>query len=743
MEALITKHGSGSKAPASTGSDAGELVPAEPDLAWRSERLKQAQARLLLDGNRLAALLTLIAAPVLAYLLKDSVPRPSLSVWVGIIVAIAVIRFTMLSLRPYTAAAGKRHHLKLTLLLWNGLSGLAWGSTAVLAYPQDSLPHLVLLLLVLAGVVAIAVTVHSAMLGAVVAFTLPATLPIIARLISEGSPLHDQLAMLSGLFLLFTLIIAYKMHHLTLRGMLLGVYNIDLIDHLNQAKREADKLNTELRREITERRNIEARLRQERDFISGILDTENAIVVVVDLDARILRFNRAGEAATGYYAHELIGKTLWETLLPEAQVANFKRHLDAVASGIFPSECEIKWRGKDGGTRLVQLSNTAILGSNGKCTHMISTGIDITDRRMTEAALVRTRENFELLVEGVTDYAIYMLDRDGAIVSWNVGAERISGYSASEVIGAHFSEFFSPDEPRKRESHVELRIAAVDGLYQREGWYLRRDGSRLWATLTINPVRGNGNELRGFSVIINDISERKKSESALAESRELLRSLSSHLQTVREEEKAGLARELHDELGSMLTSLKIEISSLKQQLAQDLDATHARIDAIVDTVHEAITTTRRISTDLRPPILDNLGLLPAIEWQLEQFKQRTGMEVDLHITNDSTILGNTHTIAIFRILQEGLTNIIRHAGATRVSVAIAIDGQYIAMDIIDDGIGFSVDEHKTGGHYGLYSMQERARALGGTVDIISQPGEGTRLKVRVPVSTPGGHSSGV
>lgn len=745
MEALITdsKPATSTRAddpPANDDAAGGDVAreTVAPDLYHASERVKRTQARLLRDGNRLAALMTLLAAPLLAYLLKDVTPRQSLLTWMVLIVALSTTRFLVLTLYR----EDRLQHLGTTLLMWSGASGLAWGSTAFLVYPPDSLPQQILLLVVLAGVTSTAVIVHSGVFGAVLAFTLPATLPMIARLAIEGSEIHDQLALLATLFLLTTLLIAYKLHRLTMRGLQVGVDNEHLVSHLQQAKDEADKLNQDLQHEIRVRRDTEARLRQEHDFVSGILDTESAIVIVFDQDARILRFNRACEIATGLLAHEVLGKTPWETLLAEDQAKLFRQHLGAVMNGIFPSECEVQWLSRDRGSRLVQLSNTAILGSDGKCTHIVSTGIDVTERRLAEAILAHTRENFELLVDGVTDYAIYMLDRDGTIVSWNTGAERISGYSAREVIGTHFGNILPPWEAEEREPAVELRIAAVDGQYKREGWYVRRDGNRLWATLTISPVRSPEQELRGFSIIVNDITARKQAEAELAQSRESLRSLSSHLQHVREEEKASLARELHDELGGLLTALKIEISSLKTRVAESPEQVHDSIDAITGTAHEAIAITRRISTSLRPPILDNLGLTAAIEWQLEQFKKRMDMPVDLHISGDTIPLDSEHTIAIFRILQEGLTNIARHAQASRVSVAVTVTEHAIALDIIDDGTGFSVSEHKPDASYGLYSMQERARALGGSVDIISQPDQGTRLKVRVPVTIPGDQASG-
>lgn len=740
METLIADRGYQTRTDA---TDDGQMAETTAPLTGaalfrQGERLKQAQARLLMDGTQLAALLSLLAAPLVGYLLSNSVSHRAILMWCGATVGIAVLRLASLLRHRRRSRAGHTdlQRIRLSLLVWNGASGLAWGSAALLIYPPDSLPQQILLLLILAGVIAVAVTAHSGMLVSVLIFSIPATLPMIIRLISEDSVTHDRLAVLAGLFLLAIALIAHKMQRLTFQGIRVGVYNTDLIDHLREAKQETDHLNQKLRREVAIRRNTEARLRQERDFISGVLDTENAIVMVMDLDGVILRFNRAGEAATGFQAHELIGKPLWQTLLPEDNAERFRRDFTAVTQGNFPRETEVQWNGRDGERRLLQLCTTAILGDNGRCSHVVSTGVDITAQRQVQQALAFTQENFRFLVEGVTDYAIFMLDRDGSIVSWNPGAEHISGYTEADVIGRHFDQILQAGEQAGLQPGTMLRIAGTDGHYQREGWFLRSDGSRFWAILAINPIRDGDRQLRGYSIIINDISERKEAETELARSRESLQALSRHLQTVREEEKASLARELHDELGSLLTSLKIELSALQQQ-ASNAEQVRTDIDRINNRVQDAIATTRRISTSLRPPILDNLGLLPAVEWQLEQFGQRTGIEYDLHCDGEASGLSQDQTIALFRILQEGLTNITRYAGANRVSVVLIIDAQQAALDVIDDGIGFDVEEKSSGGSYGLYSMQERARALGGSLDIMSRAGEGTRLRVRIPVTRSG------
>jgi PAS domain S-box-containing protein len=369
-------------------------------------------------------------------------------------------------------------------------------------------------------------------------------------------------------------------------------------------------------------------------------------------------------------------------------------------------------------------------------------------RHLARIALERWSSEQDLQIRdqamSSTMNAILLIDHQNPgfpVIYANTAAESLIRPSAGTLMGQSMTTLLS-GVGGKQSSAIEKALHYRQHAYatiERE----QADADSQWIEVYVTPVHGRHHAARHSIAIMNDITERVLAQRELAQSRETLRALSDHLQTVREHEKAGLARELHDELGSMLTTLKIDASSIKDQVGRDPDAARSSAEAIVDTVHDAIATVRRISTGLRPPVLDSLGLVPAIEWQLDQFEKRTGITVDRHISEDIRVSDGHYSIAIFRILQEGLTNITRHAQANRVSIVLIVDNHQVALDIIDDGVGFVVKAEETGASYGLYSMQERALALGGRIDILSRPGEGTRLRVRVPLPAADNPPAGV
>jgi len=221
-------------------------------------------------------------------------------------------------------------------------------------------------------------------------------------------------------------------------------------------------------------------------------------------------------------------------------------------------------------------------------------------------------------------------------------------------------------------------------------------------------------------------------------SRERLRELSSHLESVREQERARLAREIHDELGGLLTGLKMDIAWLGRRTGAIPDV-GAKLQAMTRLTDDAIRTVRRIITDLRPSLLDDLGLIAAVEWQWSEFRQRMGMRGTLALgvePNVTTLLFDERTaVAAFRILQESLTNIARHAEAERVDVRVAVEDGALVLEITDDGIGMNSGQRNKSGAYGILGMVERARHLGGELSVDSSPGQGTRVRLRLPMGT--------
>lgn len=231
-----------------------------------------------------------------------------------------------------------------------------------------------------------------------------------------------------------------------------------------------------------------------------------------------------------------------------------------------------------------------------------------------------------------------------------------------------------------------------------------------------------------------EIAERRLAQAALNDSRDQLRRLSAHLENVREDERTRVAREIHDELGQSLTGLKFDLANLRQQLAKTADGRGCEelIGDMSGQIDETVNVVRRIISELRPGILDDLGLDAAVEWQARDFQRRTGVDCKVSVDIDGLEPDREHTTALFRILQEALTNVARHAQASRVEVKLAYRDGRIVLDVVDNGRGLDravIDERKS---FGLLGIRERVLQLGGEFDVDSAPGRGARITVSLP-----------
>jgi signal transduction histidine kinase len=235
-----------------------------------------------------------------------------------------------------------------------------------------------------------------------------------------------------------------------------------------------------------------------------------------------------------------------------------------------------------------------------------------------------------------------------------------------------------------------------------------------------------------IAVLLEDITERKRAERELQVSFLELKALNAQLQSVREEERTKLARELHDELGQSLTAIKIDLAAL--QVAPGRDRQLQRIPAILGLVDETIRAVRRISTELRPGILDHLGLEAAVEWAAEEFQARTGIQCQVGLPEMKLVIDPGHATALFRIFQETLTNIARHAGATHVKIGLSHESGYVSLEVRDNGRGIGEDQLSGFGSLGILGMRERALLLGGEFTIAGDPGSGTIVRVRIPLA---------
>jgi signal transduction histidine kinase len=233
--------------------------------------------------------------------------------------------------------------------------------------------------------------------------------------------------------------------------------------------------------------------------------------------------------------------------------------------------------------------------------------------------------------------------------------------------------------------------------------------------------------------MVEDITERKRAEEELRRSLDRLRALAARLQRAREEERTSVAREIHDQLGQALTAIKIDLSSVIRELPKDKKG---RCESILELVDQTIQSVRRIASELRPAILDALGLVAAVEWAAEEFEVRTGIKCRLDLPQEDIVIEQERATALFRILQETLTNVVRHAHATEVNVRLAKEEGRLTLNIRDNGKGIDAEQLSFSRSLGILGMRERAWLLGGELDISGAPGKGTTVRVRIPAEDP-------
>ena len=388
------------------------------------------------------------------------------------------------------------------------------------------------------------------------------------------------------------------------------------------------------------------------------------------------------------------------------------------------------------------------------------TFLDVTKRRAIEDQTRASEERFRLLIDSAVDYAIFTLDNDGLVDSWNPGAERVFGFEAPEIIGVHFAALFTPEDRAANLPQQELARAAAVGRAEDERWHLRKNGERFYAS-GVTTRLGHG-PLRGFAKIARDLTERRQQEMALSEARRQLetrvRERTAALQaevahhdaarqqvtallrkvvTAQEDERARIARDLHDQLGQQLTALRL---SLERHLA-DPAGSRGEIDRALAIAAEIDREVDFLAWELRPAALDDLGLAAALPRYVEQWSAHYGFEAHCRAVNSITGLRPEAEVAFYRVAQEALNNVLKHAHASRVDVLLEARDGSVVLVIEDDGIGFDpADPEVLAKGIGLMGLRERAALIGGTVQVESAPARGTTVFLRCPIDQSGAAS---
>ena len=343
-----------------------------------------------------------------------------------------------------------------------------------------------------------------------------------------------------------------------------------------------------------------------------------------------------------------------------------------------------------------------------------------------------TQQQQRALLDNIPDMA-WLKDRDCRYLAVNTAYLEILRIPEQSVLGKRPDEIWPPEIA---EVYLRTDRAVLKSGRRRRYEETRPDASGMprWFETIKSPIRDKAGHIIGTVGISRDISERKAAESELIKSRAQLRELSNYLQSVREAERSRISRELHDELGQTLTALKMELGWLKDRLPVEPAMLRGRVDRLMQIVDHSVTDLQRIASDLRPMILDELGLVSAVQWLVQNFSERSPLSIELSFEQAGVVYPKDVSTAAFRIVQESLTNIVRHSGAASARIVARHCGDELQLDISDDGRGMDVTPSRRE-HLGLVGMRERAHMLGGSMEIDSAPGRGTRISVRLPLST--------
>ena len=486
-------------------------------------------------------------------------------------------------------------------------------------------------------------------------------------------------------------------------------------------------------RQAAERSASQRELHDIEAQMGGLVESAMDAIISVDADQRVVQFNKAAERVFRWPRNAVLGQPL-EMLIPARFREAHREHVNqfgrtATTSRSMRAQTVLRGLRADGEEFPLEASISQHEESGRKFYTVILR--DVTQRLRAEELAGRSEARLRNILDSAMD-AIITVDDTQHIVLFNAAAERVFGCPRAEAIGAPLSWFIPQRFRAEHEEHIrrfrETGTSSRRMGQQRIVMGLRRSGEEFPIDASISQIEEDGRHF--YTVILRDVTERVRAELALRESREEIKELALAANSLREQEKSRVARELHDELGQALTALKIDVIWMKQNLSAPTSELAGKLTEMQLLVDGTVAATRRISSDLRPLVLDDLGLAAAVEWLVQSFTTRTGVACELAVSSNLE-LEEPYATTVFRVLQESLTNIAKHAQATQVEVSLEREEGRTALHVEDNGRGFDTSAPRKSGAFGLLGMRERAALLGGEIKIDSEPGKGTRLELRI------------
>jgi PAS domain S-box-containing protein len=497
--------------------------------------------------------------------------------------------------------------------------------------------------------------------------------------------------------------------------------------------------------DITEQKQTEEALRQSHQRFELVSRASNDTIWDWDIAANKLWMSESFFTKYGYKKCENVSLEEWEKLIhPEDRERILKSRRNAIEQKAESWREEYRFLHAGGSTSYVVDRGFLLYDENGTPVRMVGSMVDVTTLKLAELDQRYLAEERQKLLDQLRlqfermPIGYMLLDAKFRITEWNPSCERIFGFTRAEAMGRSPFDLIVPSSLQSFVDEFTERLKTGKETLTVIIENVAKDGHTVLCEWYDTPLYDDQGNYTGLMAMVQDITERRLAEEELRKSNIQLRNLSAYLQSVREQERKHIAREIHDELGQELTALKMQAAIIQKAIAK-LEAMAPKAElleltgSLASMADTSIKTVRRIATELRPDVLDKVGLIDALKWQAQEFEKRTGVQCLFVSRIDEWNFPDEVATALFRIFQEALTNVSRHAAATRVAAELSLREGWVEFRVEDNGRGITQEQVDNTSSLGLLGLVERARLLGGTATIVGAPGRGTTIRVQIPL----------
>jgi PAS domain S-box-containing protein len=540
---------------------------------------------------------------------------------------------------------------------------------------------------------------------------------------------------------------------------------------------EIHVLNIELGEKLTELLRLQGSLQESEARFRNLLEYIPGVAVQgYGTDGTVRYWNKASEELYGYLASDAVGKNLGDLIFPQELKRKFNKGLkigtQCVHSGEFMPPGEQNHLTRNGTLVPVHSIHTVVCLEGSEPT-MFCIAVDLRERKQVEEVLKKYRDHLEKLVQERTaeltvvnlqlqeeieerlrtevalrasekrfrtvfasaPVGIGLVKPDWSVIDGNLALAEMLGFTVDDFRKMGLGRIMHPEEVATAKRFFQEMEQEGRDFYQGEGRYRRKDGAWVWVHSNVSAIRDESGKFIFAVWMLLDITQAKAAQAEISAYQERLRALASELSLTEERERRLLAADLHDHIGQILALAQIKLGALRQEI--DSPESQASVTEVRDYISQAIRYTRSLTYELGLPILYDLGLEAALEWLAEQMNDQHNLTVQVQRDQQAMPLGEAARVLVFRVVRELLTNVVKHAKADKVEIFIVREGQFMHIEVVDDGVGFDTSEPgsrfgKTSG-YGLFSIRERLTSIGGLVKIDSLPGHGTRVSITVPL----------